>query len=64
MSLGLAPVLHAIYGLLAFVIARKANASFKWQVLAPVAMVLSLPLVGFGALKFGEAGIDILKYVK
>ncbi len=62
-SLGLAPVLYGFYAFLATVIMIKADAPFVWKVWTPFAVIAALPLIGFAALKFGEAGMDVLKYV-
>lgn len=61
-SLGLAPVLYGFYAFLATLIMIKADAPFAWKVWTPFAVTASLPLIGFAALKFGEAGMDVLKY--
>jgi glycerol-3-phosphate O-acyltransferase/dihydroxyacetone phosphate acyltransferase len=63
-SLGLAPILYAIYAIIVTVIAAKAGASFKWKVLTPVILICSLPFIGYAALKFGEAGMDVLKSLR
>jgi glycerol-3-phosphate O-acyltransferase / dihydroxyacetone phosphate acyltransferase len=60
-SLALAPITYAIYAFIAFILARKAGAGLKWQILTPIALICGLPFVGFAALKFGEAGMDVLK---
>jgi glycerol-3-phosphate O-acyltransferase/dihydroxyacetone phosphate acyltransferase len=63
-SLGLAPILYAIYAIIVTVIAAKAGASLKWQILTPILLICSLPFVGYAALKFGEAGMDVLKSLR
>jgi glycerol-3-phosphate O-acyltransferase/dihydroxyacetone phosphate acyltransferase len=60
-SLALAPITYGIYTIIATVIARKVGASLAWQILTPIALLSGLPFVGFAALKFGEAGMDVLK---
>jgi glycerol-3-phosphate O-acyltransferase/dihydroxyacetone phosphate acyltransferase len=60
-SLGLAPILYGFYAFLATVIAMKAGASLKWKILTPIMVITALPFIGVAALKFGEAGMDVLK---
>lgn len=62
-SLGVAPVLYASYACLATYIAIKANMPFTWIAAVPLATMIALPLMSYAALKFGEAGVDILKCV-
>ena len=62
-SLGVAPVLYAFYAFLATVVAFKADAPTKWIILTPFVVIFSLPFIGYAALKFGEAGMDVLKCV-
>lgn len=62
-SLGVAPVLYGFYAFLATVFAIRANFSFQWKILTPFIVVFSLPFMNFAALKFGEAGFDVLKSV-
>ncbi|KZT68981.1 hypothetical protein DAEQUDRAFT_710861 [Daedalea quercina L-15889] len=60
-SLGLTPVLYGFYAFLATIVAIKAGAPFKWQIYTPVLVMVILPFVAYAALKFGEAGMDVLK---
>lgn len=60
-SLGIAPVLYSFYAFAAALLAFKANAPMKWRILAPICVMISLPFIGYAALKFGEAGMDVLK---
>jgi glycerol-3-phosphate O-acyltransferase/dihydroxyacetone phosphate acyltransferase len=62
-SLGAAPILYSFYAFLATLIAIKANAPLKWRIWTPFLTMAILPIIGYFALKFGEAGIDVLKYV-
>lgn len=62
-SLGVAPVLYSLYAVLATIVAIKANLPFRWRMWTPFLTIAVLPLMSYGALKFGEAGMDILKYV-
>lgn len=60
-SMGVAPVLYAFYAFLATFIAIKAEMPFYMRVWTPILTILILPLMSYAALKFGEAGVDILK---
>jgi glycerol-3-phosphate O-acyltransferase/dihydroxyacetone phosphate acyltransferase len=60
-SLGFAPVLYGFYAFVATVVATKAGASLQWRILTPLVLLATLPFIGFAALKFGEAGMDVLK---
>jgi glycerol-3-phosphate O-acyltransferase/dihydroxyacetone phosphate acyltransferase len=62
-SLGIAPVLYLFYAVLATVLAIKAKAPMKWRIWTPFIVFGLLPFMNYAALKFGEAGMDILKYV-
>ncbi|PAV23717.1 glycerol-3-phosphate O-acyltransferase [Pyrrhoderma noxium] len=63
-SLGVVPILYAIYAILATIIAIKADAPLNWRVAAPFLTIVLLPIMSFAALKFGEAGMDILKSLR
>jgi len=54
-------VLYSFYAIIATIIAVRAHAPLKWRVLTPVVVVFSLPFMSYAALKFGEAGMDVLK---
>lgn len=60
-SLGLAPILYGFYAFLATTIVIRAGAPLKWKILAPTAIISAMPFIGYAALKFGEAGMDVLK---
>jgi glycerol-3-phosphate O-acyltransferase/dihydroxyacetone phosphate acyltransferase len=60
-SLGVTPVLYVLYAAIAAVVAAKAGAPLRWTVWAPVLTMIALPIIGYSSLKFGEAGIDVLK---
>ena len=62
-SLGATPILYSFYAFLATVVAVKAQVPFWWRVAAPFAVFISLPFMNYAALKFGEAGVDVLKSV-
>ncbi|KAH9484305.1 putative acyltransferase [Psilocybe cubensis] len=60
-ALGVTPVLYALYALMATIIAIRAKAPLKWKILTPVLVIVALPFMNYAALKFGEAGMDVLK---
>ncbi len=41
----------------------KANAPLMWRVWTPFFVITALPVIAYAALKFGEAGMDVLKSV-
>ncbi|KAF4579049.1 hypothetical protein EYR36_000858 [Pleurotus pulmonarius] len=63
-SLGAAPVLYGFYAFLATWLAIRANAPMKYRIAAPFAVSISLPFMSYAALKFGEAGVDVLKSLR
>lgn len=60
-SLGLTPLLYTCYALLATIVMVKANAPTSLIFWTPIAVFITLPAVAYAALKFGEAGMDVLK---
>jgi len=40
----------------------RAGAPLKYRLWTPFIVVSALPFIGYAALKFGEAGMDVLKY--
>ena len=62
-SLVMTPALYISYAIVAAVVVFKAGASSKWILWTPVLVLLALPCIGYAALKFGEAGMDVLKLV-
>lgn len=62
-SLGLAPILYTFYAILATIVAVKADAPLEWKFWTPFLVMAALPFIGYAALKFGEAGMDVLKFV-
>ena len=60
-SLGVASVLYSFYALVATILVFKAKAPWKWRLLTPPLTIAALPAIGYAALKFGEAGMDVLK---
>jgi uncharacterized protein YdcH (DUF465 family) len=55
--------LYSFYACLAAIVAIKAGASLRYRILTPFLVILVLPFMNYAALKFGEAGMDVLKYV-
>lgn len=60
-SLGLAPVLYSFYATIATILVIKAKYPWKWRLITPPLTIAALPAIGYAALKFGEAGMDVLK---
>ena len=60
-SLGVAPFLFAFYAFLATMVVIKANGPIWLRISTPLIVMMSLPFLGYAALKFGEAGMDVLK---
>jgi glycerol-3-phosphate O-acyltransferase/dihydroxyacetone phosphate acyltransferase len=62
-SLGLAPVVYGFYALLATAVAVRAGVPLKWRLLMPFLTLTALPIMNYASLKFGEAGVDVLKWI-
>ena len=60
-SLGMGPVLYISYAFLATIIAVKAELPLLWILWTPILTLCVLPAMSYAALKFGEAGMDVLK---
>jgi len=60
-SLVMTPALYLFYAIVATVIAIKADAPRNSIIWTPFLVLLALPCLGYAALKFGEAGVDVLK---
>ena len=60
-SLGVAPLLYSFYALLATAVVVRVGAPLRWRIYTPLLVMISLPFIGYAALKFGEAGMDLLK---
>ncbi|PPR03776.1 hypothetical protein CVT24_007494 [Panaeolus cyanescens] len=60
-ALGVTPVLYAFYAVVATVIAVRAKAPLRWRIWTPFLVSFALPFMNYAALKFGEAGMDVLK---
>lgn len=63
-SLGVAPVLYSFYAAIATILVIKAKYPWKWRLITPPLTIAALPAIGYAALKFGEAGIDVLKSLR
>ncbi|KAK2466946.1 hypothetical protein APHAL10511_001204 [Amanita phalloides] len=63
-ALGVTPVLYTLYAFLATLVAVRANMPFKWKVWMPFLVFIALPIMNYAALKFGEAGMDVLKSLR
>ncbi|ESK96944.1 glycerol-3-phosphate o-acyltransferase [Moniliophthora roreri MCA 2997] len=63
-SLGIAPLLYSLYAFLATLVAIRAKAPLKWKIMTPFVIFMILPFMNFAALKFGEAGMDVLKSLR
>ena len=63
-SLGAAPLLYGLYAFIATAVMIRAGAPLKYRLWTPFIVVSALPFIGYAALKFGEAGMDVLKYVR
>jgi glycerol-3-phosphate O-acyltransferase/dihydroxyacetone phosphate acyltransferase len=62
-SLVMTPALYMFYAIVATIVAIKAGAPSNWILWTPFLALLALPSIGYAALKFGEAGVDVLKLV-
>ncbi|PFH54384.1 hypothetical protein AMATHDRAFT_135688 [Amanita thiersii Skay4041] len=63
-ALGVTPVLYTFYAFLATIVAIRAGAPLKWKILTPLLVFVALPIMNYAALKFGEAGMDVLKSLR
>jgi len=63
-SLGVTPLLYGFYAVTVAIFAQRLGADLKWQFLIAMLVLIALPCIGFGALKFGEAGFDVLKSLR
>ncbi|KAA1475269.1 hypothetical protein DENSPDRAFT_418220 [Dentipellis sp. KUC8613] len=63
-SLVFTPILYASYALLATAVAIRAGAPLRWRLWTPFLVIAALPMIGYAALKFGEAGMDVLKSLR
>ena len=63
-SLGLTPLLYTFYSILVCIILIRHNAPLSVAIWAPLYVFVSLPFIGYAALRFGEAGMDVLKSLR
>lgn len=60
-SLAVVPLLYIIYGITATVLAYRYDILPEYRKYTPLLAVWVLPSLGYSALKFGEAGMDVAK---
>ncbi|KAJ7206333.1 hypothetical protein GGX14DRAFT_457607 [Mycena pura] len=60
-SLGVAPILYLSYACAGTLLAIRANAPLQLRLMTPLLVLFGVPLMSYAALKFGEAGMDVLK---
>ncbi|KAF9005622.1 glycerol-3-phosphate O-acyltransferase [Cyathus striatus] len=60
-ALVVTPILYSFYAVLATVVAMRAKVPLQWRVCTPFLVLAGLPFMNYAALKFGEAGMDVLK---
>lgn len=60
-SLGMAPVLYALYTVIAMFFVYRYHLGRKYVFLTPLFMLVAVPSFGYSALRFGEVGMDIYK---
>lgn len=60
-SLAIVPLLYLVYTIIAQIIAYKYDLFPTWRGYLPFVMFAFLPSLGYSALKFGEAGMDVFK---
>lgn len=66
-SIGVAPLLYGFYSAIAtyamFKSQRTQDVPRKYKMMTPFIVSWILPFMGYGSLKFGEAGLDVFKLV-
>ncbi|KAI6023141.1 glycerol-3-phosphate O-acyltransferase [Pisolithus microcarpus] len=62
--LGVAPLLYTLYAILATVAAVRVQAPLGVRLCTPFLVIFALPIMNYAALKFGEAGMDVLKSLR
>lgn len=60
-SLAVVPLLYLFYITLATFLTYRFDLAPAWRHWTPVVMLWLLPSLGYSALKFGEAGMDVAK---
>ncbi|KDQ20350.1 hypothetical protein BOTBODRAFT_153041 [Botryobasidium botryosum FD-172 SS1] len=63
-SLGFMPVIYVFWAVMAALAAIKYDLPTKMKICAPLVALLIIPFLGYSALKFGEAGRDVLKSLR
>ncbi|TRM57587.1 glycerol-3-phosphate O-acyltransferase [Schizophyllum amplum] len=63
-ALGVAPLLYGLWACLAIWLAIRTGAPMKWRIATPFIVTVALPFMNYAALKFGEAGMDVLKSLR
>jgi len=63
-SLGTASVLYSSYAAAATMLVIRAKAPWKWRLLTPPLTIAALASIGYATLKFGDAGMDVLKSLR
>lgn len=63
-SLGLSPIVYAIYGTIAVLLSFKYGLPLRYKLWIPVFLTIAIPSIGYSALKFGEVGMDIYKSLR
>ncbi|KAH8827842.1 glycerol-3-phosphate O-acyltransferase [Flagelloscypha sp. PMI_526] len=63
-ALVVTPLLYTVYACVALWISIKARAPLRWKIATPFIVATVLPIMNFAALKFGEAGMDVLKSIR
>ncbi|KAF7304861.1 Glycerol-3-phosphate o-acyltransferase [Mycena kentingensis (nom. inval.)] len=59
-ALAVVPILNIFYASLATLIVIRAEAPLKYKLVTPFAVLFGVPVMSLAALKFGEAGRDVL----
>jgi len=63
-SMAVVPLLYLAYILIATVVAYRFDLAPEWRHWLPVYLIFLLPSLGYSALKFGEAGMDVFKSLR
>lgn len=63
-SLGLSPIVYAIYGTIAVLLSFKYDLPLRYKLWIPIFLTIAIPSIGYSALKFGEVGMDIYKSLR
>ncbi|KAK7014890.1 hypothetical protein R3P38DRAFT_2998217 [Favolaschia claudopus] len=59
-ALAVSPILYILYAFLATLMLARAGASLKLKLVTPLLVLVAVPVMSLAALKFGEAGRDVL----